>query len=141
LLACLLVAGAIAKPKQKPIKRRVADLEAAVAALQAQGATAGQQGPQGPPGPAGVALFATVNADGSLKSGTPGVTSRVHSAQLPSNYIVTFPQSVTGCAAVATPESGTANTLVAFSGFQNVDVVVRDGGLAPRAFSLAVACP
>jgi hypothetical protein len=65
----------------------------------------GTQGPQGERGEAGepaTRMFAVVNFDGSLRYGSPGVTSEAYDgADADGTYFVMFPQDVHRCAAVA----------------------------------------
>lgn len=121
----------------------------------------GQVGPTGPQGPAGTpaaTLFAVVNPDGTLDSGSPGTTSQQTAT---GQYVVTFPQSALFCARAVTPglESSviygalnetailTANfassLLVGPSNGTVIGVSTFDGGgaFADQSFHLAVLCP
>jgi hypothetical protein len=107
----------------------------------------------GPTGAAGASLFANVDSDGTLRSGTAVSASFFVS---PPFYRVIFSQDVTRCAAVANTgnfagvQGGLAEGVVAstlHSGFNgdphSVDVHLRDadtGLLVESQFSLIVTC-
>jgi hypothetical protein len=83
------------------------------------------KGPTGPTGPAGTTMFAQVEANGTLNTSSPGVTSILSD----SNYFVNFGRDVTHCAAVAQEGS-----IPAFSGGsigssppETPDVIISDG--------------
>ncbi len=140
LAILIALAACPAFAKKKSAKVRLTELEARVAAIEATG---GQVGPQGPPGPAGtpgVALFARVDETGAVLSSSPGVTATKPIPVLSGLYLVTFSgRDLTNCAAVASPESGYASVLVAYTNSASIDVTISDGGLT--TFSLVVACP
>jgi hypothetical protein len=126
----------------------------------AQG-TPGPVGPTGPQGPAGApaaSLFAVVNPDGTLDSGSPGTTSQ-HTDT--GQYAVTFPQSALFCARLVTPglESsviygslnetailtpGSASSLLVGPNdgtVVGVSTFDGSGAFADQPFHLAVLCP
>jgi hypothetical protein len=106
----------------------------------------------GPTGSAGVSLFANIDEDGTLLSGTATASERIGAG----HYMVTFDRDVTGCAPVATsgkvPGSEDGVPLATFlvhnkdtSNPNNVEVylLVPYQGTAlaeSAAFHLVVAC-
>ena len=110
------------------------------------GAT-GPPGPTGPQGPAGgTALWAKVNADGTLVAGSHVLSATKLTGGSNGFYQVVFDQSVGNCAAVATVNNSSSDVGTApFTNFVNVFIWAgydlfgapghRDGN-----FSLAVFC-
>jgi hypothetical protein len=112
----------------------------------------GPTGPTGPTGPAGSSLFANVDEDGTLLSGTATSAVRIGNGQ----YTVTFGRDVTTCAPVATsgkvPGSGDGIPLATFLVNNNdtanpktvkvfLLIPFAGGALAEdAAFHLVVAC-
>lgn len=112
--------------------------------------TVGPAGPTGLTGPAGApatALWAVVNASGTLARGSTGVTSVYSGASF---YTVTFPRDVTQCAYEATiggvstsyGGKGEISTYSANAAPSSVTVVTHDstGAFSDRPFHLAVFC-
>jgi Collagen triple helix repeat (20 copies) len=112
----------------------------------------GLKGATGPTGPAGLSLFANIDDDGTLLSGTATGAVRTGTGQ----YTVTFGRDVTACAPVATsgkvPGSADGIPLATFLLSNNdtanpntvrVFLIVPIAGLpvtADAAFHLVVAC-
>lgn len=108
---------------------------------------AGPAGPAGPKGDAATKLWAVVRgADGAIvrQSGGIGVTTPAGAGK----YVVTFPQSVNGCAPVvtlsgtgATPDEGSASATTGAQATQlNVQTLDSGGGHSNETFSIAVFC-
>lgn len=120
------------------------------------GATTGPAGAAGPAGPAGAAgvpgasataLWAVVNAAGTLARGATGVSSVYSGASF---YTVTFPRDVTACAYIATiggtagsyGGNGEISTYSSPVGPSSVTVVTHStsGVFTDKPFHLAVFC-
>jgi len=122
----------------------------AAGAAGAQG-PAGAQGAAGPAGPKGdpaTKMFAVVGANGQPKANSPGVASQ-KSAGANGKYVVTFPQSVGGCAPVisisdtnsSTADPKTATAVVPATGANIVNVsTFSDGSSHDMDFVIAVFC-
>jgi hypothetical protein len=117
-------------------------------ACQPQVAAAGEPGPPGPPGDDAFALFAVVDADGTLARGSPGVSSGFFPAPL--SYEVLFDRDVSGCAYVEAignvssgyPPPGSLGVAPRVGVPNGVYVVPYDtsGTAVQRSFHLGVLC-
>lgn len=100
----------------------------------------------------GMTMFAVVEADGTLRRGSDGVTSTPHPSAFDGDYIVTFPRSVSDCGFTASAQStvegnnptvGIVGATVRSSNQTQLYVQANDadGVRADRPFSVLVACP
>ena len=109
---------------------------------------AGPSGPQGAKGDPATKLFAVVDgATGKPTVKSAGVDSN-KTGSGSNTYAVTFPQSVSDCAALVTVgftgsgDGGQATAAVAAPGANVVNVATFDeqGGSTPKGFAIAVFC-
>src|SRR5262245_42626370 len=106
----------------------------------------GAKGDKGDKGDPATKLFAVVNADGTKDKGSPGSASKRNDAKGDGNYIVTFQQNTTDCAAIAVlkdQDDGGMATASAQGGDGNdVNVATFNtgGGHENKAFAVAVFC-
>lgn len=105
----------------------------------------GAQGPQGAQGEPGISLFAVVDQDGTLSSGTATEVEQ----EFDGHYVVTFDRDVTDCAATASLKHPDAvlstHATIAMGGTSNDQVLVTwftDSSLQniSTGFHLIVAC-
>jgi hypothetical protein len=106
----------------------------------------GLPGPKGDKGDPATKLFAVVDADGTKKAGSAGSESKPDPAKGVGNYVVSFPQNTTDCAAIATvrDEDGGGSAAASAQGGEANEITVAtfdsSGAHAGKDFAVAVFC-